>query len=590
MADASESLVRARELAAAGRAGQARTILLRALQKDPANAELSLTLGEILAKAGESTQARYYAENALSRRPDDAAVLAGAANVLAWAGAGDEGIAAFRRALALRPEMLDAWIGLCGLLVLCERAGELLDAAQRGLERFPDEPRLVFFLSQALRRTGEPERAMEALRRAAAVHPAHDSLALELAFTGNYADGVSRAESFAAHRRLGALLERRHGPPLQPPPPQDPSRRLQIGLLSPDLRRHSVGWFALPLVEHLNRDEFDVTAYYSHPAEDDATKRFRALIPRWRDVASMSDEEALRTIVGDRIDILIDLAGLTSGHRPALLVRKPAPLIVTYLGYPNTLGLGAVGYRFVDSLTDPPESSDPWAVERLIRLDPCFLCYAPPHDAPEPSTARIDRGAAPVFGSFNAMAKYSDAALSLWARVLQAVPGSRLILKNIDLGTPFVASRTRDRLAAMGVAPERIEMLGFEKEQRSHLSAYDMIDIALDTLPYHGTTTTCESLLMGVPVVTLVGDRHASRVGLSLFSAVGLPQLAVRSPDEFVRIASSLVSDRAALASLRKSLRARLLSSPLCDAASHAGRFGAELRGIWRAACRAPSR
>ncbi len=583
MADARESLLRAREHAAAGRSDQARAVLLRAIQRDPADAELGLALAEVLARSGQGAQARFYAESAMSRRPNDASVAAAAANVLAWAGAGEAAIAAFRSAIAIQPDMLEAWIGLCGLLVLAERPGDLLGAALNALGRFPNEPRLIFMLSQALRRTGEPERAMQFLRRATAVHPEQDSLALEEAFTGNYAAGVSAADSLATHQRLGALLARRHGRPMHHDRPRDPGKRLQIGLLSPDLRRHSVGWFALPLAEHLDRTEFELAAYYSHPVQDDLTKRFRSLIPLWRDISALSDEEAIRTIAGDKVDILIDLAGLTGGHRPALLVRKPAPVLVTYLGYPNTLGLSAVDYRFVDSMTDPPGSADQWAIERLVRLDPSFLCYAPPQ-GPPPVTPKLGAPAV-TFGSFNAVAKFSDAAISLWAGVLRTAPAARLILKNYDLGVPFVADRTRERFASAGIAPERLELLGFAQDPRAHLESYSRIDIALDTFPYHGTTTTCEALLMGVPVVSLVGDRHASRVGLSLLSAVGLPHLATRSPDEFVRAAVELAHDRAALASLRAGLRARLLSSPLCDAPAHARRFGHALRDIWTRAC-----
>jgi len=298
---------------------------------------------------------------------------------------------------------------------------------------------------------------------------------------------------------------------------------------------------------------------------------------------------ACADIVRDlKIDILIDLAGHTAGHRLDLFTLKPAPVQMTWLGYPNTTGLDAIDYRLTDSRADPPGPADQWSSETLLRLPDCFHCYAGDEALPAP---RFENRQAdgPTLGSFNNTAKLSDRTVSLWARVLEESPGASLLLKGHGLADPdsaaYLLSRFEDR--APGVS-ERIELIGWTRGQDEHLALYDRIDIALDPTPYNGTTTTCEALWMGAPVVTLEGETHAGRVGVSLLTAVGLTSLIARTEDDYVGIVRELAVNRDALFETKTGLRQRMRASPLCDAEGFARSFEAALRDAWRTWCDGP--
>src|SRR4029077_2442406 len=254
-------------------------------------------------------------------------------------------------------------------------------------------------------------------------------------------------------------------------------------------------------------------------------------------------------ICTDGIDVLVDLAGHTARNRLGVFTRKPAPVQVTWLGYPNTTGLDAMDYRLVDAVTDPVGEADALASETLVRLEGGFLCYGAAKDAPGPAEAPSIATGTVTFGSFNNPTKLSDATLDIWARLLDRLPQARLLLK----GTPFADPATRtlflSRLGERSVSAERVELLAWQANRAAHLSLYDRIDIALDPFPYNGTTTTCEALWMGVPVVTLRGDRHAARVGASLLTRVGLEALIADDEAGYVATAAALAGAPARRAS-----------------------------------------
>jgi predicted O-linked N-acetylglucosamine transferase (SPINDLY family) len=253
------------------------------------------------------------------------------------------------------------------------------------------------------------------------------------------------------------------------------------------------------------------------------------------------------------------------------------------LGYPNTTGLPAIGYRLVDGLTDPEGESEAFATEKLLRFSTCAWAYEPPLDAPEP---RMTDPSAPItFGSFNNFLKASADTLSAWARLLERVPGSRLLIKSPYLEDPEVSGSVREKLAAAGIATDRMELLGFFASPAEHLAAYSRVDVALDTVPYNGTTTTCEALWMGVPVVSLAGDRHAARVGLSLLTAVGHADWVVETHEAYIEKAVALAGDCPLRESLRQTLRQDVSNSPLLDHAAQAEQFEAALRHAWGEWC-----
>jgi protein O-GlcNAc transferase len=449
---------------------------------------------------------------------------------------------------------------------------------------------------QALLNTGN---VGEALGIAAAKIPAWPpsiEIASWVPYAMNYLATTTTAASLEAHTRFGRTLGNLNRavdgggsrPHANPPAPD---RTLRIGLVSPDFRVHSVAFFIEPLLEHADRSRMHLTCYSTSPTEDAVTLRLKSLADQWRPVCAkiVGGDRGPRSVGPDRRigrsrrDSRAARSCPSSSHRPA-------PVQVTYLGYPNTTGVEAIGYRIVDSHTDPP-GADAWCTERLLRLDPCFLCYKPPPHSPEPITMLPSAATGHVtFGSFNTLIKLSDATVELWARVLDTVQGSRLLLKCRQLADRQTRSATIDRFVRAGVDPARLEVLPATKSLADHLALYARVDVGLDPTPYAGTTTTCEAMWMGVPVVTLAGESHASRVGVSLLTNVGLENCIARSPESFASAAAALAANHPRRGVLRSAddhgLRRRMVTSALCDGPGFAKRFEACLRTAWADWCR----
>jgi protein O-GlcNAc transferase len=287
------------------------------------------------------------------------------------------------------------------------------------------------------------------------------------------------------------------------------------------------------------------------------------------------------------VDVLVDLAGHTAEHRLLMFARVPAPVQVAYLGYPNTTGMprSQMHYRLTDALADPPGDADRLHTEELVRLPDVFLCYRPLDDAPPVAPCPCGTTGVVTFGSFNTLEKVTAAQIGLWAQILRRSPGSRLMLKNKSLGDAAVRERVRAAFAAHGVDGERLVLAGPEREPARHLARYNEVDVALDTFPYAGTTTTCEALWMGVPVVTLAGATHRSRVGLSLLTAVGLSELVATAPQQYVDLALAMAGDPPRLKALRETLRDRVRTSCLTDAPRFTRHLEAAYRRMWIAHC-----
>jgi predicted O-linked N-acetylglucosamine transferase (SPINDLY family) len=351
---------------------------------------------------------------------------------------------------------------------------------------------------------------------------------------------------------------------------------------------HSCAFFLEPLLQHLDQKNFELLLYHDHFSEDPMSGRLRALGKVWRNFFGQSDAVVEQTIRSDQPDILIDLAGHSgSATRLPLYARRLAPVQITYLGYPDTTGLPAMDYRFTDPIADPPGEADRFATERLVRFAPTAWSFLPPANAPGPVSSAFSKGTPVVFGSFNHIPKINNVTLRLWADVLLANPDSRLLIKGaIPENDPAVRNSLLKGLAAAGVSADRISLVDRTEKMEDHLGMYRQVDVALDTYPYNGTTTTCEALWMGVPVVTLSGDRHAARVGASLLTAAGHPEWIATDNANYVRIATELASDRARLIALRTALRDDMKRSPLLDHARQASRFGAALQACWVEWCK----
>jgi protein O-GlcNAc transferase len=330
-----------------------------------------------------------------------------------------------------------------------------------------------------------------------------------------------------------------------------------------------------------------VFCYAEVRAPDARTERFKGYADHWVSTVGMPDEAVAECIRRDGIDVLMDVAGHTANNRLPVFARKPAPVQMTWLGYPNTTGLQTIDYRLVDAVTDPEGEADALASEALVRLPGGFLCYDAPNDAPLPGPPPSLTTGVVTFGSFNNPAKMSASTLDAWAKLLTRIPLAHLLLK----GKPFTDAAARalylDRLDERGVAPERIELVGWLPDE-DHLAHYGRVDVALDPFPYNGTTTTCEALWMGVPVVTLRGDRHVGRVGASLLTQIGMSNLIADSVEAYVETAVALAGDPARLSELRHSLRPRMAASPLCDAPAFARKIEHAHRTMWQRWCAAP--
>ncbi len=493
-----------------------------------------------------------------------------------------EATPAFRRAAELKPDHAPTQMQLGHLSPTPEQA---LRHYQQAAGTAPSFAEAHAAAGAALVSCGQVEEGVSRLRQALRLNPTLHRTHSDLLFALNYRSAYDASAIFSEHARWGEL----HGLPSLPSHANtpDPGRRLRIGYVSPDLREHSVAYFFEPLLGAHSTSEFETFCYAEVAQPDATTRRIQSLSQHWMFTCDLSDAALAERIRADRIDILVDLAGHSANNRLLTFFAKPAPVQITWLGYPNTTGLKAMDYRFTDAWSDPPGDCDRCHTEQLIRLPNGFLCYLPPSIAPEVSPPPAQINGHITFGSYNNLPKTGPEVVALWARILHAVPGARLILKNYSLEDPATRERYHQLFGAHGISAERLVLRGRHDSVAEHLGSYSEIDIALDTFPYNGTTTTCEALWMGVPVVALAGDRHAARVGVSLLNNLGLPGLIADSADAYVRIAARLASEPAELAQLRTSLRSRMSGSPLCDARSFARDMESGYRALWKNWCEA---
>ena len=332
-----------------------------------------------------------------------------------------------------------------------------------------------------------------------------------------------------------------------------------------------------------DKQRFEVFCYSNHSINDDVTVRLRRHADGWRDIVGQTDDAVAQRIREDGIDILVDLAGHTAGNRLLTLALKPAPVQATWIGYIATTGLKAVDYIIGDRYVIPPQD-ERYYVEQAVRLPHCFLCFTPPQLPIEVSPLPALSGAGITFGCFNNTAKLTPQTIAAWARLLSALPRSRLFLKSTGFGDELTRAHYRDLFAAHGVEAERLKFAG-PSPRHEYLAAYREVDVGLDPFPFNGGTTTVEALWMGVPVVTLRGDRFVSRMGESIMMNLGLEECVAGTEDAYIAEAVALASDLPRLAGLRQRLREQLLNSPLCDGPGFARDLETSYRTMWKAWC-----
>lgn len=358
----------------------------------------------------------------------------------------------------------------------------------------------------------------------------------------------------------------------------NPDKRLKIGYVSQDFRQHSVAYFIGPVMKNHDHNLFEVFAYYNNTTVDSTTEMLRGYCDHWRDISGLSDEDLEEKIRQDGIDILVELSGYTANSRVLAFARKLAPLQVAWIGYPNTTGLPAIDYRISDGSADPPGKTEHLYSEKVIRLPECFLCYQPPESSPGVSGPPSIENGYVTFGSFNNLSKVTRQVLEVWSEIIQAVPNSRLLLKSYAFHEEKARAIAMNKLYDAGLAKNRVTLLEWSSSLAGHLDAYSRMDISLDTFPYNGTTTTCEALWMGTPVISLAGECHRSRVGASLLTAAGLGDLICSNEAEYVKKAVQLANDVDRVKLYKANLREILATSSL----TNAGRFTAHLENIYR--------
>ncbi len=430
------------------------------------------------------------------------------------------------------------------------------------------------------------DRRVHLFHKALALNPANILARMNSVFSLNYSMSASAEEIVRAHRDCGAWLEERFRRPAQAfteafNASTKGNQPLRIGYLSADFRNHPVAHFILPVLEQHDRKRFDIYLYYNHDRVDEVTRRAQTLAKQLRFVRPLSDAALRSVIMADGIDILIDLNGYTKDNRLAVLAMRAAALQMSWIGYPNTTGLQAVDYRIVDDITDPRAYARQLNTEQLLYMPATFSVYQPGTDLPDVNPPPSLASGYITFGSFNSMAKLNTALLETWSEVLHAVPGSRILLKNIAFSYAGPKQEVWSAFTRLGIDADRVELTGAVPDKKSHLETYGRVDISLDSFPYNGTTTTCESLIMGVPVVSKAGKDHRSRVGASLLGSLGLESYVTGSDAEYIETAIGLAANPAQLLGLRTGLRQRILSSPLMDAGTFTRELENRLMQCW---------
>lgn len=573
-------------LFALGRPSEALGSYRRAAELDSSYFGAHLNLGNTLLAMQRAAEAVPAYRQALRLRADAPDAWTGLGCALEETGALEQAVDAYRGALRCDPAFTGAVCNLADVLIALGRGGEAHQLLESTLQRNPADLQVRRRLAFLDRDWGEAEAAVAGLREVLAATPGDLGAHSNLLFATMLLPESDASAVLAEHRRFGERL----GVSVQQLPSNnlpDPQRRLKLGFVSPDLRRHPVAVFVEPVLRHLDRDAFEVYCYYTHERSDEITELLAGLSDHWCAAAGLDDESLARGVRADGIDILFDLAGHTAGQRLGVFGRKPAPLQYTWLGYLATTGLRAIDYRLCDRHTDPPGQAEAWQVETPARMPDSQWCYAPLFDVPPPGPLPQLTNGYWTFGSTNQIAKLNRRCLAVWARVLDAVANSRLRI--VGVTDPWVEQRLHRAFAQHGIAAERIELLG-RLPLREYFGAYRGIDILLDTLPYNGGTTTCDALLMGVPVATIAGDRSISRGGVSLLSTLGLQDWIAPNEAALPEMVRSKTEDVSALAALREELPQRMRASPLMDGPRFTRNLEALLREAWRDWCaRGPS-
>jgi len=605
-------------LASLGRNEEALPLLERVLVHRPELAEAHHNLAGVLAELGRHAEALAGFEKAIVLRPDFAEAYNGLGAALAKLNHHEEAGQQFRQAIRLQPGLVEAYTGLSDVLRTLGQYQAAADCCEQAIRVRPSDAVAHVVLGQSLVRLRNHQAALAAFEHALVLQPscaaAHDQLGAEFHLWGrqdearahgdraialepnneafmsgqlfnlHYDSEISAAELASRHRAFGERFEvplKSFWQPHTNTP--DPERVLRVGFVSGDFRQHPVGYFMADLLVNLKATGLELFAYANHGVDDVLTDSIRPQFACWRNVYRMDDEAMAAQIRADCIDILVDLAGHTVGNRLKVFARKPAPVQMTYLGYFDTTGLTAMDY-ILGNRWLLPESQSHLYTERACWLTDAHLCFTPPDIPVEVGPLPAQQVGHVTFGCFNKTEKVNTRVIACWAKLLHAVPGSRLYLKSKSFGDSDVAEHYQNLFAGQGIGAERLILEG-ESGFREYLESHNRVDIALDPYPYNGGTTTAQALWMGVPVLVLQGDRYVAHMGESILHAVDMPEWIAADEDDYISKAVAFARDIPVLAAVRAGLRDRLLASPICNAPRFARNLEAAFRGMWQKWC-----
>ena len=559
----------------------------RALKFRPADARAHCGLGNALMAVDQLDEAALCYRRALKLDPDSFCAHYNLGNLLRLTGDLGQAETEYRRATEIAPQNPEAHYNLGNVLYDSGNLQEAEGAFHRAAELMPDSGEAHFNLGRTLYKLGDIGRAVVSLRRAVQINPdylaAHSTiLCASLSLAHHSAEEMlTQARSFGDEvaRQVQPYVTWRNAP--------DPARCLRVGFVSGDLRNHSVGFFMHGVLAALASEaagQLEVHAYYNNTHTDALSDQIKLLCRNWSSIAELSDQGIAQKIRDDGIDILVDLSGHTALNRLPVFAMKPAPIEVTWLGYLGTTGVRAIDYLIADHWT-LLQADEPYFTEKIWRLPETYLCFSAPDLSMDAGPLPARETGYVTFGCFNNLQKINDSVVALWSRVLTAMPTSRLFLKAMQLAELTVQNSVRQRFASHGIDASRLILQGFASSRAEHLAAFQGVDIALDTFPYPGITTSVEGLWMGVPFVTLAGEQFASRQGLGVLMNVGLADWIASDEDDYVAKCIAHATDLDRLTALRAGMRSRILESPLFDATRFARHFEAALRGMWDEWC-----
>lgn len=537
-------------------------LLLPCLQFPDVPLEILLIGGINMAAIGNIEKLNAYIGKIISREISSPLDFYNLAYICEAAGRTGDAIANYQKTLDLKPDNPAALNNLANIYKSTGQISKALDIAEGGIKLKLSSYELQINTGNILAAMGKIPESLPYYKKAMELKPYEAAPVSNFLLALNYSENYSRESIYRKHIALAGALEKLNTKTFSFNLQDYSSDKIRIGYVSGDFRRHSIAFFFEPLIHFHDKNSFEIFCYSDVKRPDNVTERIRKDAGVWRATGNLSDEKIADLIYQDKINILVDLAGHT-GPRLKTFIMKPAPIQVTYLGYPNTTGLSTMDYRITDEVSDPLDA-DRLYTEKLVRFKKSFLSYAPPDNAPDISDLPFLKNRYFTFGSFNNFPKMTPAVLKTWALILKKVPGSRIFLKNLNFIDENIRNYVFSFFRAENIPDDRVSLLAFEGSMEKHLELYNQIDLALDTFPYNGTTTTFEALWMGVPTLTLAGDRHAARVGLSILSGLEIKTLVAETLDEYIGKAVFYAENPSLAATLRSALRNMLASSHFC--------------------------